>query len=199
MERKREGYTRRSKIRGYTGERPSSFGKILDRLMKVEGFTDLINRNLADLLSMVGTWTKPSLTVGPRTPFAKDNALDYSIDEGIEWEAEDPAEVELSSTLDEDEEAETEDEDEEDDWMVGDDEIEFEEGAEGYVDAQGVQKKEPHVVEDYYTEVGKAGAVSRNQRFNRLVPFQKGPCLEARLGEVDPVMDKYKICMLNGE
>jgi hypothetical protein len=117
----------------------------------------------------------------------------------MEWEAEDPAEVELSSTLDEDEEAETDDDDEEDDWMVGDDEIEFEEGAEGYIEETGASKKEQQAVEDYYTEVGKAGAVSRNQRFTRLVPFQKGPCLETRLGEVDPVMDKYKICMLNGQ
>lgn len=150
--------------------------------------------------TFLGTWSKPSLTVGPRTPFAQDNALDYSIDEGIEWEAEDPAEVELSSTLDEDEEPETEDEDEMDDWMVGDDEIEFEEGAEGYTeDKQGAEKKDQRPIEDYYTEVGKAGAVSRNQRFARLVPFQKGPCMETRLGVVDPVMEKYKICMLNGK
>jgi chromatin assembly factor 1 subunit A len=150
--------------------------------------------------TFLGTWSKPSLTVGPRTPFAQDNALDYSIDEGIEWEAEDPAEVELSSTLDEDEEPETEDEDEMDDWMVGDDEIEFEEGAEGYTeDKQGAEKKDQRPIEDYYTEVGKAGAVSRNQRFARLVPFQKGPCIETRLGVVDPVMEKYKICMLNGK
>lgn len=138
--------------------------------------------------------------MGPRTPFAQDNALDYSIDEGIEWEAEDPAEVDLGSALDEDEEHETDDEDEMDDWMVGDDEIEFEEGAEGYNEDKAVpEKKDQRPIEDYYTEVGKAGAVSRNQRFARLVPFHKGPCMETRLGEVDPVMDKYKICMLNGK
>jgi chromatin assembly factor 1 subunit A len=155
---------------------------------------------LKGLFLLLGTWSKPSLTVGPRTPFAQDNALDYSIDEGIEWEAEDPAEVELNSTLDEDEEPETDDEDEMDDWMVGDDEIEFEEGAEGYTDDKQVtENKDQRAIEDYYTEVGKAGAVSRNQRFARLVPFQKGPCMETRLGVVDPMMERYKICMLNGE
>jgi chromatin assembly factor 1 subunit A len=147
-----------------------------------------------------GTWTKPSITVGPRTPFALDNAIDYSVDEGLEWEAEDPAEVDIASVLDEDEDMDDGDEsDEMDDWMVGDDEIEFEEGAEGWAEAQEFKKGEQKpVVEDCYTEVGRAGAATKSQRFTRLVPFQKGPCMETRLGDVDPFMLKYRICLLNG-
>lgn len=157
-----------------------------------------------------GTWSKPSLTVGPRTPFAFDNAMDYSIDEGLEWEAEDPAEVELNSVGDDEEDMSEldDDEDDGDGWMVGDDEIEFEEGAEGYTEAsataQSLLKGSASTAikaeaQDYYTEVGKAGSGSRAQRFTRLVPFQKGPCLETKLGEVDPFFVKYRICLLNGE
>ncbi|BGP53728.1 hypothetical protein JCM8202_003659 [Rhodotorula sphaerocarpa] len=82
----------------------------------------------------VGTWTKRSVMVGPRTPFARDNAiLNYDHDSEAEWEEEgdDPEAEELASdggerSGDEKEEVESD----ADSWLAEDDEIEYQDGYE---------------------------------------------------------------------
>ncbi|GAA5978553.1 hypothetical protein JCM10908_004401 [Rhodotorula pacifica] len=80
----------------------------------------------------VGTWTKTSAVVGPRTPFARDTAiLNYEHDSEAEWEEEvdDPDAEELASdgerSGDEKEDGAGSDVDS---WLAEDDEIEYEQG-----------------------------------------------------------------------
>jgi chromatin assembly factor 1 subunit A len=79
----------------------------------------------------VGTWSKTSKIVGPRSPFAKEGEIDYSYDSGEEWyEEEEGEEMEDLETLDGDEEDE-EDEEDNGDWIVDDDEEELEPDEDG--------------------------------------------------------------------
>lgn len=150
--------------------------------------------------STTGTWTKCSQTVGPRRPFGVDTTIDYSFDEGLDWEPEDPAEVELGSDLEgDDDEGDSDDDGDEEDggWMVGDDEIEFEDGAEVKIDAKAATGTAAPA--DVYTEVGKAGSGSKAQRFSRLVQTTLGPFWENVLCEVKPrSQPQYMIHLLNG-
>lgn len=139
-----------------------------------------------------GTWSKPSLTVGPRTPFAIDPAIDYSIDEGLDWEEENLDEEVISAQGEEESEGDEgdEDDDDADSWLAADDEIEMMEGYE----AEAPQAKPPTAV--------VPPAAKKKEPTTKLaaVVFQKGPCWEEKLGEVTwPQFDAYRICLLNGE
>ncbi|GAA5851302.1 hypothetical protein JCM9279_001099 [Rhodotorula babjevae] len=84
----------------------------------------------------VGTWTKTSHVVGPRTPFARETALlNYAVDSDDEWEEEvddpDAEDVGSDGGARSDEEggaAGTGAESEADSWLAEDDEIEYEAG-----------------------------------------------------------------------
>ncbi|GAA5923871.1 hypothetical protein JCM3775_005536 [Rhodotorula graminis] len=84
----------------------------------------------------VGTWTKTSHVVGPRTPFARETALlNYAVDSDDEWEEEvddpDAEDVGSDGGARSDEEggaAGTGAESEADSWLADDDEIEYEAG-----------------------------------------------------------------------
>lgn len=157
-----------------------------------------------------GTWSKPSLLVGPRTPFANDPLIDYSVDEGTDW-AEEYLEEDVNSG-NEDEESGDEDEDDDvDSWLADDDEIEMMDG----VSSPAMHSELYPFDEDFLPPPAaapvpptssKPAAAAKKQphdktsRITALVPFQKGPCWEDKLGEVTwPVFDGYRICLLNGE
>lgn len=81
-------------------------------------------------------------------------------------------------------------------WMVGDDEVEFEDGAEIKIDSKAATAMEV----DVYTEVGKAGSKSTGQRFSRLVQTTLGPFWEDTLAEVKQKgQSQYTIHLLNGK
>lgn len=146
----------------------------------------------------VGTWTKSSATVGPRTPFAKDTSLDYEA-EGIDaWLEEEESEADDVASLDEDEDVD-EDGDSEDDWIVSDDVVELVDGAE----MQG----SPHSSLSPLTSVGKRkgerdermGGMKRRKIINAFVPEIKGPIWEPTIGECTKALERYQIRLLNGE
>ncbi|KAG0654646.1 hypothetical protein C6P46_001569 [Rhodotorula mucilaginosa] len=79
----------------------------------------------------VGTWTKTSAMVGPRTPFARDTAiLNYEHDSEAEWEEEvdDPDAEELASDGERSGDEREEPGSDVDSWLAEDDEIEYQEG-----------------------------------------------------------------------
>jgi len=144
----------------------------------------------------IGTWTKSSATVGPRTPFAKDGAIDYEA-EGIDaWLEEEEGEADDLASLDEDEDLD-EDGDSEDDWIVSDDVVELVGGTE----AQG----SPHLSSLPGIGKRKAGGDGETIRLKRrkvvtaLVPEIKGPVWEPAIGECTKAFERYQIRFLNGE
>ena len=140
-----------------------------------------------------GTWTKSSWFVGPRTPFALDPNLDYSVDEGLDWEPENLEEGAMD--VDEEEEPESEDDEDMGSWLASDDELE---------DPSDVAD-DPFVTQDTLGMPAVKPKVRKEtklppRRFEKLVQFQKGPVWESGLGEVAwKGFDQYRICVLNGE
>lgn len=150
----------------------------------------------------VGTWSRPSAIVGPRTPFGMDPVIDYSIDEGLDWE-EDPAEENIDA-IDEDEQSADEDDEESllGDWLVGDDEIEF------VQDTSTSPSKQQHVQplsgdmalldkQARAKEVHETALAKR--KVDKLVPFTKGPIWETQYAQMQwKGFESYKICFING-
>ncbi|KAG8857092.1 hypothetical protein FRB91_011837 [Serendipita sp. 411] len=148
----------------------------------------------------VGTWTKTSRCIGPRTPFAKDESMDYSYDSGEEWfEEEEGEEMEDTETLDgEDEE---EEEDENNDWIVDDEQLEPEDG-DGLVlslDEIGSETVDLTSKGKRRMEGGYFGFKgSKRRKLLPLKPDCKGPLWETRLGvPQEPSWSRYSIRVLN--
>ncbi len=174
----------------------------------------------------IGTDAKRSAFVGPRTPFAMDPIYDYSIDEGVEWEApEDELDLGDAVNGNESEKSESdadEDEDDADSWMCDDDEIEMMEGFDASFDAgipmdvdegfmppppsskgkgKGKAKEE---VKEKNKEKEKPKKGEPHRKVELLVPFSCGPIWEDVIGE--DMTEKayagfgaYQIRLLNGE
>lgn len=153
----------------------------------------------------IGTWSKTSRVVGPRTPFAKEEAVNYDYDSGEEWfEEEEGEEMEDLETLDGEEEEEEEEENH--DWIVDDDEEELEQDDEGdlvlalddvgdgVVAIPSQKKRKAESAGGFY-------GFNRNKR-RKLVPLKpscNGPHWETVLGEPQiPSWSQYSIRVLNG-
>ncbi|WVQ74587.1 hypothetical protein IAR50_004188 [Cryptococcus sp. DSM 104548] len=148
-----------------------------------------------------GTFTKKSLLVGPRTPFAQDPIFDYSIDSGDEWEEDEGGEDvdDFSGNGEKAEEEDDEDEEEEgefDDWLDDSEQVDGESGpppsevidvddpmglvSKGPAPAKVVKKKEPV------------------KRIVKLVPTWTGPVWETEIGEKGTEgLESYRIQLLN--
>ncbi|ODN76691.1 hypothetical protein L202_05326 [Cryptococcus amylolentus CBS 6039] len=146
-----------------------------------------------------GTFTKKSLLVGPRTPFAQDPVFDYSIDSGDEWEEDEGGEdVDDFGGGGEKAEEEDDDEDEEegefDDWLDDSEQVESEPPPPEVID-----------VDDPMGSVSKLPAPAKVakkkepvKRIVKLVPTWKGPLWETKIGEKGTEgLESYRIQLLN--
>jgi chromatin assembly factor 1 subunit A len=146
----------------------------------------------------IGTWTKSSAIVGPRTPFAKDEAIDYEA-EGIDaWLEEEEGEADDLASLEDDEDMD-EDGDSEDDWLVSDDVVELVDGAEVQGSPHPSLSSLPGVGKRKAEDGGKQGGMKRRKLITALVPEIKGPIWEPTIGECTKVFERYRICLLNGK
>ncbi|KAG8948272.1 hypothetical protein FRC04_009910 [Tulasnella sp. 424] len=148
-----------------------------------------------------GTWTKSSAFVGPRTPFTKDPvAFDYSYDSGEEWEEEpDDAEEVLSSVGSEEEDAGS-GEEELDDWLVGDDEVEYEPGAILDPPSRSLSPPLPNGGKrklEVEKEKEKDKDTKKRRIVKTLVPFSTGPHWENSVGDCQDHLRNYRIQLLN--
>ncbi|WVQ93405.1 hypothetical protein IAU59_000475 [Kwoniella sp. CBS 9459] len=146
----------------------------------------------------VGTFTKKSVVVGPRTPFAQDPIFDYSYDSGDDWQDDEGGEdVDDFGENPEAREAEEDDEDDEDegefdDWLDDSEDVEFT-PAEGEAPGLGVmdQSRLP-------MKVVKKSREAPPKKVVKLTPTWKGPVWESRIGEEGTDgLDGYRIQLLN--
>lgn len=119
--------------------------------------------------------------------------MDYSVDEGLDWEPEDLDEGAMD--VEEEEEPESEEDEEMGSWLASDDELHepADVGDDPFVthDALGMPAIKPKIRKE--TKLPP-------RKFEKLVQFQKGPVWESGLGEVAwKGFDQYRICVLNGE
>ncbi|KAG8823108.1 hypothetical protein FRC17_009407 [Serendipita sp. 399] len=148
----------------------------------------------------VGTWTKTSRHVGPRTPFAKDETVDYTYDSGEEWFEEEEGE-EMEDTEAVDDEDEEEEEDENNDWIVDDDELEPEEGGGLVLSLDEIGSETAHLVTKgkRRAEGGHFGFKgTKRRKVMPLKPDCKGPLWETQLGvPQESSWSRYSIRVLN--
>lgn len=127
--------------------------------------------------------------------------FDYSYDSGEEWEEEPEDAEEVASEAGEDEEADSPaEEDEFDDWLVGDDEVEFEEGAEqsrsaSPTSALGTALKRKLDI-DKEKDKDKE---PKKRKIVQLVPYITGPHWEQTIGTCVDHLQNFRIQLLNGE
>ncbi len=131
-----------------------------------------------------------------------DPFLDYSVDEGVDWEEDNPEE-DINEQVEEDSDEDSEDNSIMGDWMVGDDEIEFEEDVElspGKVRAE-LPMSDAFAMEDKAARAKAATeAAIAKRKVDKLVPFIKGPIWEAKYSVAAwEGFEAYKIGFLNGE
>ncbi|KJE03646.1 hypothetical protein I311_02686 [Cryptococcus gattii NT-10] len=142
-----------------------------------------------------GTFTKKSLVVGPRTPFAQDPIFDYSYDSGDEWQDDDEGEdvdnFGGEKNLEEEEEEEDEeDEGEFDDWLDDTEDVEAAQPDLMDVDDAPMPEKLPKGIKKLKEQPIK--------RIVKLVPTWKGPVWENRIGEEGTEgLESYRIQLLN--
>jgi chromatin assembly factor 1 subunit A len=151
----------------------------------------------------VGTWTKTSTVIGPRSPFAKEEGIDYAYDSGEDWyeDEEEGEEMEDLDTID----GEEEEEEEEDngDWMIDDEEEELEQEEEDgdlvlSLDEIGsglvpLSPKGKRKADNVYSFKNK------RRKLATLKPDCKGPFWETTLGEARlPSFSRYAVRVLNG-
>jgi chromatin assembly factor 1 subunit A len=149
-----------------------------------------------------GTWTRNSKEVGPRTPFSRDVvSLDYGVDSGEEWEEEEEGDV-LDNEDDEDGAATDERDSDLDSWLVDDDDelaepgtpIDERFGSPDFFPPLATKRKAKESGEGERSLEGK-----KRKTVIPLVPFTKGPCWEARIGECSyEPFNAYRIHFLNG-
>ncbi|KAL8293085.1 hypothetical protein RQP46_000779 [Phenoliferia psychrophenolica] len=163
----------------------------------------------------VGTWTKTSRVVGPRTPFGRDTALlRYDYDSEDEWEEDDtPDADDVNSGCDMSEDGSDSDA-LSDDWLCDDDEVEFQPGHEGDdsapipmdVDGDGelfIMESATDVARRKVAEREKKSKSAKDGARKRklagpLLPLVKGPYWEQTIGEtVYPQFESLKIQFLN--
>lgn len=152
-----------------------------------------------------GTWTRSSKIIGPRRPFAKDVVeFDYGYDSGAEWEEEPMGDAD--DVLDDDEEDGDDEEadSDTDSWLVDDDE-------EPEMLYEDIRDLSPPMLPDFPDmppppPPPKRKAADPDKKAKKrkvvvpLVPFSKGPCWEARIGECEyEPFNQYRIQMFNGE
>jgi len=149
-----------------------------------------------------GTWTKRSVAVGPRTPFAQDPIFDYSYDSGDDWDDDDGGEDvdnfgEANADV-EDEEEEDESEGEFDDWL--DDTEDVDQRAGTPMDLDG----DPGAISGSGHEQSKLPmkVVKKSQVPKRVVPLKPradGPLWEVEIGKGNEGFEGYRLQLLNGE
>ncbi|KAL5529101.1 hypothetical protein ACEPAG_5075 [Sanghuangporus baumii] len=148
-----------------------------------------------------GTFTKSSVVVGPRTPFAKDAvAFDYNYDSGEDWEEEEEGADDLQSLAGSDVEKSSDvGDDEFDDWLVDDNEpidpgtpLDERAGSPDFPFPQDLMPKRKTAPAE------KESKEPKRRKVMPLVPFSKGPCLETNIGECeyDP-FNQYRIQLFN--
>ncbi|WVF65764.1 hypothetical protein IAT40_000498 [Kwoniella sp. CBS 6097] len=148
----------------------------------------------------VGTFTKKSVVVGPRTPFAQDPIFDYSYDSGDDWQDDEGGEdvddfgENKEAREDEEDEEDDEDEGEFDDWLDDSEDVEFT-PAEGEAQAQPLggmdQSRLP-------MKVVKKTREAPPKKVVKLTPTWKGPVWESRIGEEGTDgLEGYRIQLLN--
>lgn len=129
-----------------------------------------------------GTFTKSSSIVGPRCPFSKDAvARDYSYDSGAEWEEEEEGADDLMS-LDGSGDEEDGTESDLDDWLVDDDAVDdpgtpLSERAGSPVFPPPIMKRKTN------TAGSESNRTKKRKVVVPLVPFTKGLCWEADIGD----------------
>ncbi|KAK4058773.1 hypothetical protein OIO90_000219 [Microbotryomycetes sp. JL221] len=140
----------------------------------------------------IGTWTKTSKLIGPRTPFERDEALlNYDVDSEEEWEADDPDAEDLGSDGDKSDEDGSDALS--DDWLCEDDEVEFEEGyteegdiAAAALNATGPVDETADARKRIIDRERKSKAIkdgSKKKAAGPLVQVVKGPAYENRIGQ----------------
>ncbi|KAL5490433.1 hypothetical protein ACEPAI_5266 [Sanghuangporus weigelae] len=150
-----------------------------------------------------GTFTKSSVVVGPRTPFAKDAvAFDYSYDSEEDWEEEEEGADDLQSLAGAGSDVEKSSDvgdDEFDDWLVDDDEpidpgtpLDERAGSPGFPLPQDLMPKRKTAPTE------KESKEPKKRKVMPLVPFSKGPCLETNIGECEyEPFNQYRIQLFN--
>lgn len=172
------------------------------------------------LICDIGTWSKTSKVIGPRTPFGRDSALlEYEYDSEIEWEEEDDPlhqADDVNSGGERSDENDDEDSDGElsDDWLCGDDEVAFAEGCtaetmeakmnlnsddEGDVEMRAMEESRLRILErERKSKTGK-DAQKKKKNTGALIPIVRGPMWEKRVGEIMlPAFNSMRIEFLNG-
>lgn len=157
----------------------------------------------------VGTWTKRSKLVAPRTPFEQDRStLNYDIDSEEEWEEDDP-DAEALGGSDEEDDAGSEADSEVNSWLADDEEpLEFEEGFEGdepmpmlldgEEDEDEALRMARRRVEDRERKKKMVSEGAKKKLPGKLVPVSLGPHWEAELGQVSqPLFRSCRMQFLN--
>lgn len=152
-----------------------------------------------------GTWTRTSREVGPRAPFARDVvSLDYAYDSGEEWEEESGEADDVVEDAEEEDAGEEEDSDL-DSWLVDDDEVEDPgtpiENRAGSPDVVLMGMPVPvTAAPKRKVEEEKTKRSKKRKVVVPLVPFTKGPCWEAKLGECSyEPFNPYRIQFFDGD
>lgn len=145
-----------------------------------------------------GTFTKPSLVVGPRTPFAQDPIFDYSYDSGDDWqddEGGDDVDDAGEAAPDEAEMSSDEDDGEFDDWLDDEDDILFQD-TEADAPAAVSPKRAPSPTLNVLQPKRPRTLVPK--RVAKLQPTWVGPVWEQQIAEPVEATETYRIQLLNG-
>ena len=150
-----------------------------------------------------GTFTKKSVAVGPRTPFAQDPILDYSYDSGDDWQDD-----EGGDDVEDFDDLPRHEEEDEDDESEG----EFD----GWLDDGGEEESVPYEQMDIGHEmpepISSALVVQSRvsmkvtkrtkegpKRVIKVTPYWKGPMWERRIGDGSEGMEAYRLQLLDGK
>jgi chromatin assembly factor 1 subunit A len=146
-----------------------------------------------------GTWTRNSATIGPRSPFKRDQAvLDYGYDSGEEWEEEGEADDVVEDGDEEDGDADDPDSDL-DSWLVDDDEVETV-GQERSCSPSSVEIITPLTPPKRKLDSGDRKLGKKRKVVVPLVPFAKGPCWEPAVAQCQSDLIKpFQIRLFNGQ
>ena len=157
-----------------------------------------------------GTFTKRSRLIRPRRPFARDDiAIDYSYDSGEEWGEEEEGGGDDILGDSDDERDDEEGSDDLDGWLVDGDDgesatpVDEREGLEAFPfppSPEGGKHKRKVEKEKEKEKEADTENNAKKRKVVPLVPFIKGPCWEAEVGdcEYEP-FNNYRIQLFNGE
>jgi chromatin assembly factor 1 subunit A len=158
-----------------------------------------------------GTFTKRSRLIKPRRPFARDDiAIDYAYDSGAEWGEEEEGGGDDILGDSDDERDDEEESDDLDGWLVDGDDgetatpVDEREGLEAFpfppLPEGGKHKRKVEKEKEKEKETDTESKTKKRKAVVPLVPFIKGPCWEAEIGdcEYEP-LNHYRIQFFNGE